>query len=85
MWAMMLPLETIVANNFDPWPCTKSNMTDIAYYMTAPNYPGKQPEKVGMVKLGVKVIHVTGQIYGNIIEIPLDELKRLITQVEYGQ
>jgi hypothetical protein len=81
---MMIPVEHMADIQFNPWPCPEGELMDTEYYMTAPDFPGKAAHKIGMVKLGVKVKHTTGQMYGNIIEIPLVELKRLMAEVDHG-
>lgn len=58
----------------------KEQIVKTEYYLTP---PFTNPNNIGdIVKLGVKVTLIDGKKYGNVITIPLEELKNLIKNVE---
>jgi len=54
-------------------------IVEVTYYLTQPEWCAG---KVDMCKLGAKCILRSGQVYENVILIPLSELLRLAHEVE---
>ena len=48
------------------------------YYLT---HLGSNPDDFDLVKIGARYTLSSGEVYGNIIQIPFSELERLITVV----